>query len=139
MTPEQRLSRVEQTTTTLQHNVSALSRDIREINQNESMLLGMTMKLQEHTREMRVDLASLSERLDGFQQEVYSRFETIDKRFDAIDNRFETVDRRFDAIDNRFETQQRIIESFERGVNDRLDQILLMLSTLTSKPNQEGQ
>ncbi len=130
MTPEKRLSRVEQTTTTLQHNVSALSRDIRDINQNEAMLLGMTMKLQEHTREIRVDLASLSERLDSFQQEVYSRFEA--------------VDRRFDAIDNRFETQQRIIESFERSVNDRfeaqdkkLDQILLVLNTLTSPPKTD--
>ena len=70
-TQEERLSTLEQTVTTL-------SRDIRDINHNETILLGMAMKQEEHTREIRSSLASLSEHLDTFEQSVNSRFEVLE-------------------------------------------------------------
>src|SRR2546430_12320267 len=62
-TQEERLSTLEQT-------VTALSRDVRDINHNETILLGMAMKQEEHTREIRSSLASLSEHLDTFERSV---------------------------------------------------------------------
>src|SRR5438128_5058033 len=68
---EERLSTLEQT-------VTALSRDVRDINHNETILLGMAMKQEEHTREIRSSLASLSEHLDTFERSVNSRFEVLE-------------------------------------------------------------
>ena len=62
-TQEERLSALEQT-------VAAFSRDIRDISHNETILLGMAMKQQEQTREIRSSLASLSEHLDTFSEHL---------------------------------------------------------------------
>ena len=70
-TQEERLSALEQT-------VAAFSRDIRDISHNETILLGMAMKQQEQTREIRSSLASLSEHLGSFEQSVNSRFEVLE-------------------------------------------------------------
>jgi len=70
-TQEERLSALEQT-------VAAFSRDIRDISHNETILLGMAMKQQEQTREIRSSLASLSEHLDTFEQSVNSRFGVLE-------------------------------------------------------------
>ncbi len=43
-----------------------------------------------------------------------------------MNNRFEAVNNRFEAVNNRFESQDK-----------KLDQILLLLNTLTPKPGQE--
>src|SRR2546423_1334342 len=81
-TQEERPSALEQT-------VAAFSRDIRDISHNETILLGMAMKQQEQTREIRSSLASLSEHLDTFEQSVNSRFDTFEQsvngRFGALE------------------------------------------------------
>ena len=76
-TQEERLSAFEQTVTTL-------SRDIKDINHNETMLLGMSMKQGEDIREIRSNLASLGERLNTSDQSVNSRFEAQDKKLDQV-------------------------------------------------------
>ena len=76
-TQEERLSAFEQTLT-------ALSRDIKDINHNETMLLGMSMKQGEDIREIRSNLASLGERLNTSDQSVNSRFEAQDKKLDQV-------------------------------------------------------
>ena len=57
----------------------------------------------------------------------------------------ETIDGRLDSLNGRFETQEHRLERFEQSVNYRfeaqdkkLDQILLVLTTLTTKPDQEA-
>ena len=77
-TQEERLSALEQT-------VAAFSRDIRDISHNETILLGMAMKQQEQTREIRSNLASLSEHLDTFEQSVNGRFDTFEQ---SVNSRF---------------------------------------------------
>ena len=67
------------------------------------------------------------------------------ERLDSIDSRLNTFEQ---SVNSRFETQQRVVESFEQSVNSRLDvhdkrfdaldnkldQIVGMLNTLTNKP-----
>ena len=76
---------------------------------------------------------------------IVQHLETIDGRLDSLNGRFETVDGRLDSLDGRFETQEHRLERFEQSVNYRfeaqdkkLDQILLVLTTLTTKPDQEA-
>ena len=97
-TQEERLSAFEQTLT-------ALSRDIKDINHNETMLLGMSMKQGEDIRETRSSLASLGERLDTFGERLNTSDQSVNSRFEAQDK--------------------------------KLDQVLLLLNTLTAKPGQE--
>ena len=101
-TQEERLSLLEQT-------VTAFSRDIRDISHNETMLLGMAMKQQEQTREIRSSLASLSEHLDTFEHSVNGRFETLEGRLGSFEH---SVNGRFEALEGR-------LGSFEQGVTGR--------------------
>ena len=60
--------------------------------------------------------------LRSIQVEVMS----LDRRFDALEGRLYSMDHRLSTLEKRFE---------EHG--KKLDQILLLLNTLTPKPGQE--
>ena len=77
-TQEERLSALEQT-------VAAFSRDIRDISHNETILLGMAMKQQEQTREIRSSLASLSEHLDTFSEHLGTFEQSVNSRFGVLE------------------------------------------------------
>ena len=109
---EERLSALEQT-------VAVLNRGIWDINHNETMLLGIVMKVDENTRGMMANLATLTEHFTTLE----GRIETLEGRFDALG---QSVNSRFDTQDQKFEAQDR-----------KLDQILLLLNTPTPKPGQE--
>jgi len=76
----------------------------------------------------KVDLATLSERLD-------TRFEGIDIRFEAIDARFEAIDARFEAIDSRFDRLESHMVRFDAkldGFHEALrDQSRTYMLTMT--------
>lgn len=112
---EERLSIVEQT-------VVVLGKGIRDIHHNETILLGLVSEQGKDIREMKVSLGALHERLDAFEQSVENRFGVLENRFDALENRFDTLESRFGVLENRFEEQDK-----------KLDQVLLLLNTLTSK------
>jgi septation ring formation regulator EzrA len=70
---------------TQEERLTLLEQNIRDINHNETILLGLAMKQGEHIREVRLNLASLSERVDTFEHNVNSRFDSMDSRFDRLD------------------------------------------------------
>src|SRR5947209_14155759 len=121
-TQEERLSALEQT-------VAAFSRDIRDISHNETILLGMAMKQQEQTREIRSSLASLSEHLDTFEHSVNGRFEALEGRLgsfeQSVTGRFEALEGRLgsfeQSVTGRFEALEGRLGSFEQSVTDRFD------------------
>ena len=98
-TQEERLSTLEQT-------VTVLSKGIRDINHNETILLGLVSEQGKDIREMKVSLGALNERLDVFEQSVTNRFGTLEQ-----------------GINSRFEEQDK-----------KLDHILLLLNTFIPKP-----
>jgi septation ring formation regulator EzrA len=70
---------------TQEERLTLLEQNIRDINHNETILLGLAMKQGEHIREVRLNLASLSERVDTFEHNVNSRFDSMDSRFDRLE------------------------------------------------------
>jgi hypothetical protein len=115
-TQEERLSTLEQT-------VTVLSKGIRDIHYNETILLGLVSEQGKDIREMKVSLGALNERLDVFEQSVTNRFDTLEGRFDTLE---QGVNSRFEGQDKRFEQQDK-----------KLDQVLLLLNTLIPRPEQE--
>ena len=115
-TQEERLSAFEQT-------VTALSRDIKDINHNETMLLGMALKQGEDIREIRSNLASMSTKQDEDIRETRSSLASLGERLDTFGERLNTSDQ---SVNSRFEAQDK-----------KLDQVLLLLNTLTAKPGQK--
>jgi len=115
-TQEERLSAFEQTVTTL-------SRDIKDINHNETMLLGMSMKQGEDIREIRSNLASMSMKQGEDIRETRSSLASLGERLDTFGERLNTSDQ---SVNRRFEAQDK-----------KLDQVLLLLNTFTAKPGQE--
>ena len=108
-TQEERLSAFEQTLT-------ALSRDIKDINHNETMLLGMAMKQGEDIREIRSNLAFMSTKQGEDIREIRSNLASLGERLNTSDQ----------SVNSRFEAQDK-----------KLDQVLLLLNTFTAKPGQE--
>jgi len=108
-TQEERLSTLEQT-------VTVLSKGIRDINHNETILLGLVSEQGKDIREMKVSLGALNERLDAFEESVTNRFGALEQ---GMNSRFQEQDKRFEEQDKK------------------LDQVLLLLNTLIPKPEQK--
>ncbi len=126
-TQEERLSALEQT-------VTVLSKGMRDLNYNATILLGVTSEQGKDIREIKVSLAALNERLGAFEQNVNSRFGTLEGRFETLEGRFGTLEGRFGTLEGH-------LNSFEQSVNSRfeeqdkkLDRVLLLLNTFIPKP-----
>jgi uncharacterized coiled-coil protein SlyX len=111
-TQEERLSTLEQT-------VNMHGKGIDDLNHNVTILLGITSEQGKDIRAMRVSLADLSQRLDAFEQRVDSRFEALDGHVSGLDSRIGALEQ---SVNSRFEEQGK-----------KLDQVLLILNTLTSR------
>jgi len=55
---------------TLEQTVTVLSKGLRDIDHNETILLGVISEQGKDIREMKVSLAALNEHLDSFEQSV---------------------------------------------------------------------
>ena len=119
-TQEERLSALEQT-------VTVLSKGMRDLNYNATILLGVTSEQGKDIREIKVSLAALNERLGAFEQNVNSRFETLEGRFGTLEGRFGTLEGHLNSfeqsVNSRFEEQDK-----------KLDRVLLLLNTFIPKP-----
>jgi chromosome segregation ATPase len=118
-TQEERLSTLEQT-------VTVLSKGIRDIHYNETILLGLVSEQGKDIREMKVSISALNERLDVFEQSVTIRFDTLEGRFDTLEGRFGSLEQ---GMNSRFEEQDKRFEEQDK----KLDQVLLLLNTLIPK------
>lgn len=84
---------------TQEERLTLLEQNVRDINHNETMLLGLAMKQSEQLREVRINLATLSERVDTLERNMNSRFDAVDSRLDAMDGRLNAMDSRFDRLE----------------------------------------
>ena len=109
-TPEERLTTLEKTVALLQKRSSEA--DIQELNRNVTMLLGIVSSQQLDIKEIKISQITVEEHLDTMSQRMESGFEVIDKRLGALESRFGTLEKKF-------------------------DQMLHLLTTLTTKPDQE--
>ena len=100
----------------------------KDMNHHLTMLLGITSAQQIDIQAVKNDVAIVKERIEHIDQrfdEVDRQFISIDQRLDGMDKRFDGIDQRLDGIDKRF-----------TSLEGKFDQMLVMLSTLTSKPQQ---
>ena len=100
----------EERLSTVEQTVTGLGKGIRDIYHNETILLGLVSEQGKDIREMKISLGVLNERLDAFEQ-------SVDNRFGALEQ----------SMNDRFEAQ-----------DQKLDQVLLLLNTLTPKTEQDG-
>jgi predicted nuclease with TOPRIM domain len=93
---------------------------ITVLEENISILLGIASRQERDIKSIQVGVMSLERRFDALEGRLYGmdhRLSTLEKRFDTLD---QNVNSRFDEHDKK------------------LDQILLLLNTLTPKPDQEA-
>ena len=134
---EERLTAIEREHVELKHDNAALNEKIElqtiaigglvnkalleRINEKNDKIFQALIAHDEFTNRQ---LSELRERIEvqvegkiaGLQIEMHQSFEEVNSRFEAVDGRFEALEQR---------------------MNSRFDQILLLLNTLTNKPDQE--
>ena len=106
----------------MEQTVAVHGKSIEDLNYNATVLLGVISEQGKDIREIKVGLAVVNERLSAFERNVNNRFEKLENRFETLENRFGTLEQ---SVSSRFETQDK-----------KLEQILLLLNTLTPKPGQ---
>jgi uncharacterized coiled-coil protein SlyX len=130
----------EERLTTLEQTQAKFGDSINDLNHHVTILIGIIQKQEWDVREIKNSLRAIDSRLgsfdsrlgffDGhlssFERSVNSRFETQETRFDALETRFDTLETRFDTLEIRFEAQDK-----------KLDQIMGLLTTLTTKSDQQ--
>ena len=62
---------------------------------------------------------------------------SLDRRFDALEGRLYGMDHRLSTLERRFDTLEQSVNSRFETQDKKLDQILLLLNTITHKPDQE--
>jgi hypothetical protein len=63
--------------------------------------------------------------------------DTFDGRLDTFDGRLDTFGGRLDTFGERLDTIDQSVNSRFEAQDKKLDQVLLLLNTLTAKPGQE--
>jgi chromosome segregation ATPase len=89
-----------------------LGRNLQEINENMTMLLGPVGAQGLDIRELKEQVQSINQRLDG-----------MDRRFDSIDQRLDGMDRRFDTLTS--------------SMDEKFNQVLGMLATLAARIDKQ--
>src|SRR6266487_2431519 len=108
-TQEERLTALEQTFATLRKENAI---HIREVDENTTIMLGVI-------RDQGRDIKRIVQRLETIDE----RLHTLEQGFNALEQHFDTLEQR---IESRFETSEK-----------KLDQVLHLLTTLTTEPGQE--
>src|SRR5699024_122071 len=90
----------------------------------------------EMLKEMKQDVGTLTEKIDGvqadiveFKLDVNKRFKSVDARLDEVDKRFESVVVRFNEIDNHFET----VDVHLEHMDSRFESIEHQLKTMDER------
>ena len=121
---------------TQEERLSALEQTIRDISHNETILLGMAVKQGENIQGMMASLTTLDEHFSTLEGHVGTLEDRLGTFEQSVDNRFGTLEGRLDtfeqSVNSRFEEQGKLLEDH----GNKLDQILILLNTLTPKPDQ---
>ena len=123
----------EERLTTLEQTQAKFGDSIYDLNHHVTILIGIIHKQEWDIREIKNSLRAIDSRLESFDSRLgfldshLSSFEqSANTRFGTLETRFGTLETRFDALDTRFETQDK-----------KLDQIMGLLTTLTTKSDKQ--
>ncbi|TMB80764.1 MAG: hypothetical protein E6J48_09975 [Chloroflexi bacterium] len=117
---------------TLEQSQANFGDSINDLNHHVTILIGIIQKQEWDIREIKNSLRAIDGRLESFD----SRLGSFDSRLSSFDGRLGSFDSRLSSLDGR-------LSSFEQSVNSRfemqdkkLDQIMGLLTTLTTKLDQ---
>ena len=118
---------------TLEQSQANFGDSINDLNHHVTILIGIIQKQEWDIREIKNSLRAIDGRLESFD----SRLGSFDSRLSSFDGRLGSFDSRLSSLDGR-------LSSFEQSVNSRfemqdkkLDQIMGLLTTLTTKSDQQ--
>lgn len=115
----------EERLTTLEHSQAIFGDSINDLNHHVTILIGIIQKQEWDIREIKNSLRAIDGRLNSFD----SRLGFLDSHLSSFEQsantRFGTLETRFGTLETRFETQDK-----------KLDQIMGLLTTLTTKSDQ---
>jgi uncharacterized coiled-coil protein SlyX len=130
-TQEERLSTLEQTQVRVDES-------IKDLNHYVTMLIGIVQREEWEIREMKGSLRSINDHLASFELSVNTRFGTLDARMGSYEVRMGSLEARMGSLETHIGTFEQSVNTRFEGQDKKLDQILLSLAALTSKPNQEA-
>jgi len=136
-TQEERLTALEQTFATLRKENAI---HIREVDENTTIMLGVIRDQGRDIKRIVQRLETIDERLHTLEQRfdtLEQRFDTLEQHFDTLEQRFDTLEQGFNALEQHFDTLEQRIESRFETSEKKLDQVLHLLTTLTTEPGQE--
>ena len=107
-TQEERLTALEQTFATFQKEIASHT---REVDENTTIMLGV---IRDQGRDIK---------------RIVQRLETIDERLNTLEQYSSTLEQHINTLEKRIESR------FETSEN-KLDQVLHLLTTLTTRPDQ---
>jgi uncharacterized coiled-coil protein SlyX len=123
----------EERLTTLEQSQAKFGDSINDLNHHVTILIGIIQKQEWDIREIKTSLRAIDGRLSSFDSRLgfldshLSSFErSVNSRFETLETRFGTLETRFETLETRFETQDK-----------KLDQIMGLLTTLTTKSDQQ--
>jgi uncharacterized coiled-coil protein SlyX len=123
----------EERLTTLEQTQANFGDSINDLNHHVTIVIGIIQKQEWDVREIKNSLRAIDGRLGSFDSRLsffdghLSSFErSVNSRFETQETRFDTLETRFDTLETRFETQDK-----------KLDQIMGILTTLTTKSDQQ--
>jgi chromosome segregation ATPase len=118
---------------TLEQSQANFGDSINDLNHHVTILIGIIQKQEWDIREIKNSLRAIDGRLSSFD----NRLGSFDSRLSSFDGRLGSFDSRLSSLDGR-------LSSFEQSVNSRfetqdkkLDQIMGLLTTLTTKSEQQ--
>ena len=118
---------------TLEQSQANFGDSINDLNHHVTILIGIIQKQEWDIREIKNSLRAIDGRLSSFD----NRLGSFDSRLSSFDGRLGSFDSRLSSLDGR-------LSSFEQSVNSRfetqdkkLDQIMGLLTTLTTKSDQQ--
>ncbi len=103
---------------------------ITVLEENITILPGIASGQERDIKSIQVGVMSLDRRFDALEGRLYG----MDHRLSTLEKRFDTLEQ---SVNSRFESLEQRVNSRFEAQDKKLDQILLLLSTLTPKSNQE--
>ena len=104
---------------TLEQSQANFGDSINDLNHHVTILIGIIQKQEWDIREIKNSLRAIDGRLSSFD----SRLGSFDSRLSSLDGRLSSFEQ---SVNSRFETQDK-----------KLDQIMGLLTTLTTKSDQQ--
>ena len=109
----------EERLTALEQSHVRFSEAISDLNHHVTILVGVVQKQEWDMREMKGSLR------------------TLERDVQALDRNIQTVDRNVQTVDRNVQVLERNMNGRFEEQDKKLDQILLLVNTLTGKPGQE--